>query len=458
MAKKRKEGWVTKPFERFAYVIYFVGQLIFNVIVSSFTLVFLLNSGISEVSAGAILLAPKFIDAIDDTFFGILVDKVRFKKGRFLPWIKAASILMPLATIFFFSMPMSASANLKTIWIVVGYILWDICYTMCDAPIYALATSMTNNMDERNSILSYTRISGGIGGMLASIMIPMMYGSNGMNLGWAKTAIIVSIFGAVMMLPAGFVVKERFHGEKDAEVTFKELFGSLGKNRNLLIIILVRFIFMLTMSAEVLSSVFAQYVLGNETLGSILTMAISMPTIVLSAFMPALMRKFDKVHLHAFFMGLFVVASIVQYLVGYHNLSLVYLISALRGVGYGGFSILSFMFVPDCIEYGQFSDGRRNEGVSFALQTFVNKLNSAIISSVSAFFLALMGFSAANVTPEGQRGVWFTYTVLSALGGIVAIPLLLKCYRLRDKDVAVMMKANNGDISKEEALRLMEKH
>lgn len=114
------------------------------------------------------------------------------------------------------------------------------------------------------------------------------------------------------------------------------------------------------------------------------------------------------------------------------------------------------MFVPDCIEYGQFTTGRRNEGVSFALQTFVNKLNAAIISSVSAFFLAMMGFSAANVTPEGQQGVWVTYTILSALGGIAAIPLLLKGYTLRDKKVAIMMKANNGEISKEEALKLIE--
>ena len=249
---------------------------------------------------------------------------------------------------------------------------------MCDAPVYALVTSMTHDMDERNSILSYTRISGGIGGMLASIMIPMMYGTNGMNLGWSKTAIIVSLFGAAMMLPAGFLVKERYHGEKEEEVGFRELFASLFENRNLVIIILVRFIFMLTMSAEVLSSVFAQYVLGNETLGSLLTMAISMPALVLSAIMPALMRRFDKVHLSAFFMGTFVVASIIQYFMGYGNLALVIGLSVLRGIGYGGFSILSFMFVPDCIEYSQFSGGRRNEGVSFALQTFVNKLNDVV--------------------------------------------------------------------------------
>lgn len=455
MSKKRKKDWVTRPIERIAYVIYFIGQLIFNVIVSSYTLVYLLNAGISEVTAGAILLAPKIIDAIDDTFFGILVDKVRFKKGRFLPWIKLASILMPLATIFFFSMPFSASVTVKSIWVIIGYILWDICYTMCDAPIYALSTSMTNNMDERNSILSYTRISGGVGGMLASIMIPMMYGENGMNLGWSKTAIIISIIGAVLMLPAGFVIKERYHGEKEEEVSFKQLFASLFENKNLVVIILVRFIFMLTMSAEVLSSVFAQYVLGNETLGSLLTMAISMPVIILSLFLPALLRKFDKVHMHAFFMVVYVIGSIVQYFVGYSNLVAVMILSAIRGIGYGGFSTLSFMFVPDCIEYSQFTTGRRNEGVSFALQTFVNKLNAAIISSISAFFLAMMGFSATNVTAQGQHGVWITYTILSALGGIVAIPLLLKYYNLRDNKVAIMMKANNGEISKEEALTMI---
>jgi len=456
MSEKRKKDWVTKPLERAAYVIYFIGQLIFNVIVSSYTLVYLLNAGISEVTAGAILLAPKIIDAVDDTVFGVLVDKVRFRKGRFLPWVKLASILMPFATIFFFSMPGNASGTLKCIWVIIGYIFWDICYTMCDAPIYALVTSMTNNMDERNSILSYTRITGGIGGMFASIMIPMMYGSNGMNLGWSKTAVVMSLIGAAMMLPAGFLVKERYHGEKEEEASFSELFSSLFENKNLVVIILVRFIFMLTMSAEVLSSVFAQYVLGNETLGSLLTMAISMPALILSAIMPALMRKYDKVSLYAFFMGLFVAASVIQYFMGYENLVPVIALSVLRGIGYGSFSILSFMFVPDCIEYAQFSGGRRNEGVSFALQTFVNKLNAAVISSISAFFLAMMGFSAANVTAAGQRGVWMTYTILSALGGIAAIPLLLKGYKLRDKNVAVMMRANNGEISKEEALKLME--
>lgn len=153
-------------------------------------------------------------------------------------------------------------------------------------------------------------------------------------------------------------------------------------------------------------------------------------------------------------MALYVAGSVLLYFAGYRNLGVPLFLSAVRGIGCSGASALSFMFVPDCIEYSQFSNGRRNEGVSFALQTFVNKLNTAIISSVSAFFLAMLGFSAANVTPQGQQGVWIAYTILSAIGGLAAIPLL-KGYRLRDRQVAVMMKANNNEITREEAMVLL---
>ena len=215
-----------------------------------------------------------------------VIDSGILKKGRFLPWIRISSVLMPFATVFFFSMPFSVGNTAKCAWVIIGYVLWDICYTMCDAPIYALCTSMTNNMDERNSLLSYTRISGGIGAMLAAILIPAMYGSNGMDLGWSKTALIISAFGAVLMLPAGFLIRERFHGEKEPEIGFKELSSAMTKNRNLVVIILVRFLFTLTMMSQILSSVFAQYVLGNETMDSLLTLMTLVPVLVLSVFFP----------------------------------------------------------------------------------------------------------------------------------------------------------------------------
>lgn len=451
--KKAKEGWCATGAERFTYVLFFAGQLISNALVGSFILTYLLNLGIGEVLAGSILLLPKIWDAVNDTLFGFIVDKVKFKRGRFLPWIRISSIFMPLTAIFLFSVPAGLNMTMKCIWVILGYVLWDTCYTMSDAPIYALSTSMTNNMDERTTILSYRGISGAIGGLVTAIVVPLLYGANGANLGWMKTAAIMGFIAAICMIPASFVVKERFHGEVEEEVGFRELFYGLMKNKNLFVIIIVRFLFLLTFTLEVLSPVFALYVLGDETMGALITMMISLPMIVLAVITPVLCRRFDKVHLLVFFMAVFAVGSIIQYFMGYENMVMFLVVNALRCIGYGGFTGLSFMFVPDCIEYGQYVTGHRNEGVAFSLQTFVGKLNSALISTVSAYMIAALGFNAANVTEQGKTGVWFCFTIFAAVGCVAAIPLLLKAYTLRDKDVACMIACNNGEIPKEECER-----
>ena len=455
--KKHKTGWLTSKGERLSYYLFFAGQLIFNTIVMSYVLTLLLNNGVNEVLAGAIILAPKIWDAVNDTLFGFVIDKVRFKGGRFLPWIKVSAILMPLATIFLFSVPGSLSVTGKCIWIVIGYILWDTSYTISDTPIYALSTSMTNNMDERTTILSLRGVTGAIGGLLAAVLIPLLYGQNGANLGWSVTAIIVSVIGLACMLPVGFVAKERFDAEKEEEASFKELFAALIQNKNLFVIIGVRFIFLLTYTVQVLNPIFCEYVMGNETIASLLALLISVPSIVLSVVLPMLCRRFDKVHMLVVFMVIFAVPSILQYFIGYESLAIFLLITTIRAIGYAGFTALIFMFIPDCIEYGQYTTGQRNAGTSFCLQTFVSKLNSAIISSLTAFIIAAMGFSATNVTEAGKDGVWFTYTIFTAIGSIIAIPLLLKFYTIRDKDVKEMIACNNGEITKEECEKRLSK-
>lgn len=455
--KKHKSEWLTSKGERLSYYLFFAGQLIFNTIVMSYVLTLLLNNGVNEVLAGAIILAPKIWDAVNDTLFGFIVDKVRFKGGRFLPWIKLSAILMPIATIFLFSVPETMSVTGKCIWIVIGYILWDTSYTISDTPIYALSTSMTNNMDERTTILSLRGVTGAIGGLLAAVIIPLLYGQNGANLGWSVTAIVVSVIGFVCMLPVAFLAKERFDGEKEEEASFKELFAALLQNKNLFVIIGVRFIFLLTYTVQVLNPIFCEYVMGNETIASLLALLISVPSIVLSVVLPMLCRRFDKVHMLVVFMVIFAVPSILQYFIGYESLAIFLLITTIRAIGYAGFTALIFMFIPDCIEYGQYTTGQRNAGTSFCLQTFVSKLNSAIISSLTAFIIAAMGFSATNVTEAGKDGVWFTYTIFTAIGSIIAIPLLLKFYTLRDKDVKEMIACNNGEITKEECEKRLSK-
>lgn len=446
----KKSGYVTSLGERASYGIYYFSQNIFYAFVTTFIATYLLNSGLSEELIAAVLIAPKIWDAVNDPIFGVIVDKLKFKKGRFMPWIRLSVIFIPLATAVLFMMPSSIPQWAKITWVVLGYVFWDSAYTMCDAPIFALATTMSPDPHERTAILSMSRITGTLGAFAPMIAVPMMYGENGLGLGFGLTAVIVSLIGFVLMLPICFTVKERSHAVIEEAPSISELMKNLFSNKFLLIFYCGMFVMTVTNGVQVLIPVFCQYVLGNETLATGLLVAAMAPALIVALIMPALSKRIDKFYIYIASIAAFAVVSVVQYFVGYENMAALYAVMIFRGIGLGGTTVLGFLFTPDCVEYGHYKTGSRNEGVCFSLQTFITKIVSAIVTSLSMVVIGALGFSSANVTPEGKNGVWLTFTVLSAVGAFIALPIFLCGYKLRDKDVRLMALCNNGEISREE--------
>ena len=158
------KGWSTKPKERLSYYLYFCGQnAIYNLVASFLTTYLMLSIG-GLVKTAGIMLAVKVWDAVNDAIFGVLFDKVKFKSGKkFVPWLKISLVFIPLTTVMLFAIPNNFSENAKLIWLAVSYILWDTAYTLCDVPIFGIITSMSENIDERNSIISDQQIWAGVG-------------------------------------------------------------------------------------------------------------------------------------------------------------------------------------------------------------------------------------------------------------------------------------------------------
>ena len=131
------------------------------------------------------------------------------------------------------------------------------------------------------------------------------------------------------------------------------------------------------------------------------------------------------------------------------------------------FTLLAFMFTPDCAEYGRYTSGIDARGITFAIQTFSTKVAAAIASSAGIAILGLFGWvtinagsfaeiQALNIVQPAQaiEGLWFTYTLVPAIGSALGIiPLLF--YKLRDKDVKVMAQFNSGEITRQEAEHLL---
>ncbi|WP_029231710.1 MFS transporter [Butyrivibrio sp. VCB2006] len=439
--------------ERISYYLYFFGQNMFYMIIASFISVFLLNHGVSETVAASVIFAPQIWDVINDVIFGRIVDKCHFKGGKFMPWLKVSWFLIPLTTVFIFCMPHQISATAKCVWVIVGYCLWSVAYTMCDTPIFALSTAMTDRVDERNSILSIGRVSGTAAAVIATLAIEGLY----TNLGWPLLSISLSIVAMALMLPMIVWGKERNQAGSGASPTFKEMITALSGNKYLIIFYFAFFLVGLTNTVQTVIPTFAQYVLGDTGKGTILLAMSIIPAIIVASFLPFLCKKIDKFWLYIICLGIFVVASVVQFFFGYEKDIPLYITMAMRGVGLVGTNVLVYMFTPDCVEYGHYTSGIRQEGITFSIQTCVTKLSAALMSSMSLLLLALFGFKAANadsvtgtVDAVGAYGCWNVLTWISAIGPVIAIVLLISKYKLRDSSVSLMARCNAGEISREE--------
>jgi len=444
--------WQTSVWERRAYGLYFVGQNILYMLVTGFIALFLMNRGIEEAAIAGILLAPKIWDAVNDPLFGVLVDKAHLRGGRFLPWLRISWVLIPLFTVFLFAMPAGLSYSAKVCWSFFGYVFWSMSYTVCDAPIFALSTAMSSHVDERTHILSFGRMCATITCVVITLVVEGVY----LSTGWLLLSILLSALAMATMLPILLLGRERSHTPSEQPVTIAQMFRLVLKNRYLLVYIIAFLLVASTMSVEILIPIFAQYVLGSNAAGTVLLGICILPMIVIAAITPALSRRFDKMSLFITSIAFYAAASILQFFVGYSNEILLYVTTFLRAIGYGGYSILLYLFIPNIMEYGHFITGERQEGVYFALQTFMTKLTGAIVSSTTMVILAWCGFSSANadaltgvVDAAGRSGFWAVFTLVSAAGSVLAVPILLKYYRLKDSDADLMSRCNNGELPRD---------
>lgn len=469
---KTPEGWSTEPQERTSYYSYFAGQ---NVIYTLFNIcltTYLLFLGINPLKSATVMLIVKVWDALNDTLFGVIFDAVKFKSGKkYLPWIRVSTFLIPLATILTFIIPSGISENIKLAWFAIAYMLWDTAYTLCDVPIFGIITSMSQNVDERNSIQSYksiwTYVGVGITSTLSTVLISEKVGMN-----YGMISIILCIIAFALMIPASFKLKERFTAEDEEAFTLKRMFSYLFKNKYLLIYYLGLFFFS---SANVGNAftLYVSYYLFHSALFSIVVGAIgSIPQLVVALVLPKLMRKIDKMKLYRICVLLTVILGFITWAVGYNNIVLYIILFTIRSIPLSITGLMMFIFTPDCAEYGRYRSGTDAKGITFAVQTFMAKLTGSIASALGLFILGLksVGWKTIEVgsfqeleesgitqTPHALNTLWFIFMLVPTIGALAGYFVWL-FYDLKDKDVQIMIDSNTGKITEDEAEKLLSKN
>ncbi|MFV0352917.1 MAG: MFS transporter, partial [Oscillospiraceae bacterium] len=149
-----KNVFRTSGVERWGFALFMAGQGIINTFVGSFFQLHLTNIGITAYAVGVMFIIARVWDAVNDPIFGAILDKTSLKAGKFLPWLRISNVLLPLTVILLFAMPNSLSIGWKFGWAFVAYLLYDVAYTMCDVPIFAMTSAVTDQVHERINIMS----------------------------------------------------------------------------------------------------------------------------------------------------------------------------------------------------------------------------------------------------------------------------------------------------------------
>lgn len=486
--------WQTTQSERQSYYLYFFGQNMIYSLLAGFLTTYLVFKEIDPVMSGIVVTIVKVWDAVNDAIFGVIFDKIKFKSGqKYIPWLKIACALTPVATVAVFIIPSAAPEMVKLIWFALAYIIWDTAYTICDVPAFGIITAMTDQIEERNTILSLKGITGGIGSALTTVLVTLFIGQT-INIGYGPTAIIIAVVAAATMFPVCKNCKERNKPIEEEQFTVRSMIKYVVHNKYLLIYYLGYIFYSGAQTYTALNLLTAYYIFGDELISLVTGTVAAVPQLVMALFVPKIIRKIDKFTLFKICVVATIALSVPLYF-AQNSLILFIITFMLRSVPLGVVGVLSFTFTPDCAEYGKFSTGTEAKGITFAIQTFAVKLAAAISSGLGLILLGLfnfktkfMGSEIANIdklveeglvklqedgavkietfanyqaidaasmqTEQAINGLWFTYNVVPIIGLVIALGIWF-FYRLKDNQVQIMADCNAGKISREEAEKLL---
>ncbi len=449
-------GYQSTRKEYIAYCLFFLGQnLLWGY--AGYIETFLTDIGIAAGAAAAILIIPKLWDAVNDVLFGYLVDRHMFKNGqKFMPWVRIGTSAVGITTVALFAIPASMSNSGKIAWFLIAYILFDLCYTILDAPAFAVTTVMTSNVQERTGIIAGGKLWSMVGGVVATVVIPMIRP----QLGWFTACVVFVAVSIILMIPMLFTVRERHSEEVLAteNPSFKQMLAYLKSNKYLIFVLLAMLLLGLSSVEQKMAIYMGRICLGQENMATLVAGGSAVSIIAVSAIVPTLAKKWDKFDVLCVGLAFAVVMDIITYFVGYGNLIVALILIMLKCTGLGFWQVIIYMLIADTVEYGTYKSGTRAAGVTFSLQAFIAKLKNALIGSIVLTSLSVVHFVEGEnaVQPAGvAEGVWGLFNLLPAAGFTVALVILLLFYKLRSKDVQTMAQYNNGEIGREEADALL---
>ncbi len=375
----------------------------------------------------ALLLAVQIWDAVNDPLIGSMIDADRrkYKMGKFKTYILIGAIgLLVAGSLVFIPVP-KAPVIIKAIVFILGYIVWDACYTIANVPYGSMLSLVTEDAGERAQLSTWRSIGSMFGNLLPNIILPMLIwekvfdadgnpvlnpetGKQVQNLLGNRVFIAALLMGVLGFIAFLFMIKNITIRVDENTVKTNETekfnvikaFGNFMKNRPAVGATLAAMgMFLGMQSATTATNIMFAIYFGMAELSGVVQLIGFLPMLIFMPFIKKIVGKYGKKE--ASVAG--TIASLIGGLMMFifpmipdTGLALVfYMISlCVFGLGMGIYTCVSWALMADAIDYNEWKTGKREEGTVYSLHSFFRKLAQGVGPSVVLLIMGILGYNS----------------------------------------------------------------
>ena len=476
--------------------IFFIDCTVYTVI--NFYMTDVLKLSMSLVSIA--LLGTKAWDAINDPMMGQIVERTRTKWGKCRPYLLWIPVPLAVTTaLLFLPVNFPESWNIITsdgtnlgnagnfIYMLVMYMVYITAFTAIDSPRNSLNPLVFPQKDSRVKAVSISNTIGSLGTVLPSVLIWTMAGllGNGMkdktDMGYFWSALIFSVFGAVLMIVSFFGVKEKVYIPPKKEKSSANI-KIILKDKRIIMLLLAAFFNGIINIGSIFLSYFARWncigILPMDKINNFIFQLVGknpnidavaiLPTIlsvmsgisymVSMMIVPKCLKKMSKKTLWIWMSFIGAAANIIIYVIGvyvvpYNTIPGFILYAILRfftNFPVGMSLVLLVSIIADVTDSIEMEKGERLEATVYSFKGLLYKFSVALFNVVVLGIIDALGYNAErmeaiteNVTKplivstmqasviDGVNytallnGIFFMLTAFGAIGLILqALPMI----------------------------------
>lgn len=378
--------------------------------------------GFAAAFGTAILMVTRIVDAVDDPLQAWIMDRskeCKFGKYRRYTLISVLLLLVGIIIMFTLPTPVKSSPVLLTIWIMIGYILYEMGCAFNGT--YAMMQKSTTDTRIRTKLSALIRM-----GIILSIIpsvffIPIVTAVNGsvgdMSKSFSLTCVAVAVVSAIISVIGIAVTKEPYHGNAQTEkenapkLSVKEVWEMLKHNKPLwihniacfinlaypissaVVVYFLKWTYCADMSTGVVDELQYAAIYGVYGLTALIPNFLSP---LLAGAVVKLFKSVDRAARSLTLMtGIVYGIMYVCYLTGIlqSNPMIFVGLNLLAGLPAGAAVVPAMLVNTECADYVEYTTGKNMAAMTTAINSVVNKAQSAIAVVIPGIILMSVGYS-----------------------------------------------------------------